>query len=351
MKFLKVSPSSLSKNNKYPFHLFIIDSSSNERKVALYKNEILSDEVKNRWALAVESTQTLQIQNEDKNLFIENTNATLEEIEKLNEFLLKMTRLAVKRLNENMSITSEDFSIKDTLLNISNTDNYNPLIRRVKAEILCLPLYKNKITSLATGFVDSLFHKDLHVVKSASLAYILAKHFKIKTQQERLEIFIAAIVKDIGYCFIQTSLFSDFKTLTSSDINYKHSLFSLYFLSETEGDISKNIKRFIMEHHENLNGGGFPEKKVGQFVSDGAFIVQLADEIIMCCDGRKDGTKRNLHEAMNLFAKQLSRGGINTSYPTHILEALGLLLLSKEEEDAERIAALSLKDFDNQLKT
>lgn len=352
MKFLKIEPHYFKIGKEFSFDIFIYDIENEQRKVALYKNKKLSELVYNQWVLLSTKGFKLQILTEDKKAVIEKTEITKEQIEEINAFNFKMTKVMIKRLKENKKAATEEFSLKDTIHQVAHSENdFKPLINRVKAEILCFPIHKSKTISLATGFVEALFDQDIHIVRSATLAYLLAKHNKVTDHQTLSEILISALVKDIGYCFIQTSLFNDFKSLTNTDIYYKHSLFSLYFLSKTELEITKNIKRFILEHHEFSDGSGIPNKKVEQFISQGSFLIHIADEILMCCDGKLDGNKRNLQESMHIFAHKLSRDGIKVEYPEIILGSLQTLIPSTEDEEVEKLTLEDLKSLDNQLRT
>ena len=107
-------------------------------------------------------------------------------------------------------------------------------------------------------------------------------------------------------------------------------MLSLYILSKLNVDFSKEIKRLILEQHEQYDGSGFPRNKKDNHIDFLSYIVNLSDQILMYGAGKINGKNISLEKSIEIFYKRISVEGINISFPENLLDSLGSFLTIKD---------------------
>ena len=243
IKFYKLKSHFFEVDKIFSFNIYLYDPMREKRVVALYAVSPVSEELKNEWQQLEDKGAYLQLDQKDKKEFHFETLITEEELNQVNEFYFRMTTLQNDRLRKYEAQSNDTFLLRAVLNEIGKTQNYLPLIWRVRAEILCFPLYESESISICTELVEKLFIRDIMPVRVAALSYMLAKQNKITDIQVLCDIVLAALLKDLGHGLIKTSLFNHFKDIKAVDIYLKHPMLSIYVLSKCGYEFSKQIKR------------------------------------------------------------------------------------------------------------
>ena len=333
LNFYKVFYHFFTIDKVYSFNIFLYDLQREKRIISLYANSPVTSELIEEWKKLEEIGAYIQIYHEDKHEFFIETGLVENDLIEANKFYFDMLDLQNFRINNYEKLASETFLLRTVLNEISKTNDFLPLIKRVHAEVMCFPLYKSELVSIATELVDVLFVRDILPVRIASLAYMLAKQNKITDIEILSTILISSLTKDLGYGLIRTSLFSKFNELNKTDIFYKHPMLSIYILSKSGHDFDKKVKRLILEHHEQSDGSGFPREKKEDYIDYISFIINLSDQIIYYSEGLINGRKTELIKTINLFYKQVPSEGINVSFPKRLIDSLGTFMLNELEKD------------------
>lgn len=121
---------------------------------------------------------------------------------------------------------------------------------------------------------DYFFH---HIVSMSVLSAYLAKHLKYD-KNERLQIALAAYLSDIGMLSIDKDLYFKERVLTEEEFEQvkKHPILS-YRLIEHSKFLSNNVKLAILQHHERLDGTGYPLKLTNEKIHPFAKIIAVSD--------------------------------------------------------------------------
>jgi len=115
-----------------------------------------------------------------------------------------------------------------------------------------------------------------HSKRVAYYAVAIAEELGLPGQHKR-EIEIAAKLHDIGKAIIDPAILQKRTRLTESEweILKAHPLISKHIL-ET-GNFPRKILSLVVNHHERIDGKGYPNRKSGKEIPIGARIISLAD--------------------------------------------------------------------------
>jgi len=117
----------------------------------------------------------------------------------------------------------------------------------------------------------------LHPLHTAILCKVLINRLSFSEDQQR-SIISAALTMNVGMYELQEVLFTQKDALTSQQKKgiLKHPKESVFLLRQA-GVKDKAWLDIILQHHERINGSGYPDKKSGNTIHQGAKIVALAD--------------------------------------------------------------------------
>ncbi len=92
--------------------------------------------------------------------------------------------------------------------------------------------------------------------------------------------FIAALTHDLGCLHISPELLNSNKKFTDNEFKqlYSHPIIGEKILESIQG-ISKKTCRAVLEHHESLDGCGYPKHKVGKQLSSLGRMLNLLDSV------------------------------------------------------------------------
>ena len=148
-------------------------------------------------------------------------------------------------------------------------------------------MVKETIAPLArnSGVIDYLYElnhrsSDLynHSLRVSILAGVIAKWMHFKRAKTR-ELILAGFLHDIGKCkFPQRLLDKNINNLQGEDYEayIKHTVDGQHILNGVEG-LSDGIKLAALQHHERMDGTGFPFGSSGTDIHEYARIIMIAD--------------------------------------------------------------------------
>jgi len=177
-----------------------------------------------------------------------------------------------------------------------------------------------------------------HSYRVACYAVVIARELGWK--KEDVEgIYVAGLLHDIGKIIIDTKVIQKGESLTSLEkieIN-KHPQVSYDILSKINFPW-KNIERFVLHHHERLDGKGYPDALQSTELSDGEKILSLVDAFDAMTTDRPYRSKLGLDE---VFHEVFKCGGTQFDEKiTNIFFNLLLREMSGEVKDPQIIPHL-----------
>lgn len=131
-------------------------------------------------------------------------------------------------------------------------------------------VYLNTLTSLDK---ETLAHSR-RVVK---LSYLLGRAAKL-TEEDMRNLSLGAMFHDIGKKFIPKEILGKRAKLTDEEFNEikKHPILGYEFMRDN-GEFPESALAIISDHHEKLDGSGYPANKVDKELSKLTKIVTICD--------------------------------------------------------------------------
>lgn len=116
-----------------------------------------------------------------------------------------------------------------------------------------------------------------HSVDVATMSMIIAKKMKY-SEDDIYNIGIAGLLHDIGKSKVPLEILNKPAKLNDDEfaIMKKHTIFGYEILKEKE-NFSKVISLAVLQHHEKMNGRGYPLGVTSEKISDFAKILSVAD--------------------------------------------------------------------------
>lgn len=132
-----------------------------------------------------------------------------------------------------------------------------------------------------------------HCINVATYSLVLGFNLGLCYKELR-DLFIGGILHDLGKLSISTDILD--KNCSLSEAEFKiiklHPLYGLNS-SGSISDLSNNIKKIILQHHEKLDGSGYPENLMG-------YEIFYLSKIVTICDIFDALTSnRSYHNAMS----------------------------------------------------
>jgi HD-GYP domain-containing protein (c-di-GMP phosphodiesterase class II) len=126
-----------------------------------------------------------------------------------------------------------------------------------------------------------------HVVNVSVLALIIGKQLKL-SDQDREDLGLAALLHDFGMVKMNNAIFDHDRKLSSKEWEEikRHPEYSAALL-KSSGSFAPDIIAGIMDHHERLDGSGYPQGKKGPEINYFGKIIAVADVYDACISPRK----------------------------------------------------------------
>lgn len=119
-----------------------------------------------------------------------------------------------------------------------------------------------------------------HSERVTRLSMQLARRAGFKDNTlEMDEIELASLMHDIGKIGIPESIrrMPGEYTFAERIIMKQHTLIGVQYLEKANGTISARVKLYVMHHHENWGGTGYPDRLRGEAIPLGARIIRICD--------------------------------------------------------------------------
>jgi HD-GYP domain-containing protein (c-di-GMP phosphodiesterase class II) len=134
-------------------------------------------------------------------------------------------------------------------------------------------------------FFDNYLYS--HVVNVSMLALIIGRQFKLNSDEMR-DLGITALLHDYGMVKLDHAVYDHNRRLNRTEWEQvkRHPEYGVEMLQNAE-QISPKILKGILEHHERLDGSGYPHQKRGSELGMFGKIIAVADVYDACISKRK----------------------------------------------------------------
>ncbi len=162
-----------------------------------------------------------------------------------------------------------------------------------------------------------------HLIDAATLSLAVAKTMN-KSAEETALITAAALTMNVSILQLQEDLQNRETAATEDELEQirRHPAASVQLLKEA-GVTDTNWLGFVHDHHENMDGSGYPAGKSGDTLSDGAKIIALADRYTEMIAPRKNS--QAMHPTRALRSMLIDGGKISDAMiSAYFIKELGI---------------------------
>lgn len=166
--------------------------------------------------------------------------------------------------------------------------------------------FKDLINSLVSEIEKSDPSMKTHASRVANLCVLFMKDLE-RPPKEINQLYIAALLHDIGMVFIPKKISSRKTGLNESEMEYikKHPLISEKILSKYEA--LKELSPIIRHHHEAIDGSGYPDGLKDENIPTGAKILCIVNSYDSFTTNGLNGIIMNMDDALSEIKKLSGR--------------------------------------------
>lgn len=156
-----------------------------------------------------------------------------------------------------------------------------------------------KLTNKIESYDHNLYK---HSIRTATFSMIIGRILGYDDNTLK-ELTLGGLLHDIGKVYIPVDILNKPAKLDNIERNVisSHSAFSAYYLRKKYTDISDNILYGVYEHHERLDGTGYPNHLIGQQISKLGRIIAIADVYEAYSAKRSYHQKRSIKETVDFI--------------------------------------------------
>lgn len=140
-----------------------------------------------------------------------------------------------------------------------------------------------------------------HNIKVSQLAEAFSHYLELPEEKCK-SIAVAGVFIDLGKIAMDYSVFSQKRILTIDEYEYvkQHASKSTEILIQSNL-ISREILAFIIHHHENYDGTGYPSKLKEEAIPLGSRIIKLCDVYMALMEKRPYRTRYSKKDAIDII--------------------------------------------------
>lgn len=234
---------------------------------------VTSDEFKSYHELAKKNNMSyFQILVSDFSLILEN-DLMLSIIEE-NQYQF----LAIERFHERKLIyekhRQDEWGPILFLANSLRSNNFQSLAQIIQADLSRDPQTISIFASSISETIEKILRRDSTLSRTICFSYCFFKDMKYEDRSLLYDFLGALLLKDLG---LSQNRANDI--FLKNDIYFKHPYYALFLLKKLSFEVTEQCYYFILDHHELMNGEGFPRKKTGAFFHPLCDVLKLVEWI------------------------------------------------------------------------
>ena len=178
-------------------------------------------------------------------------------------------------------------------------------------------IQENMIVSFAEVVENKSEQTGKHVKRVAEYSYVLALAMGLD-EEEAEKIKLASMMHDIGKLLVPTEILEKPARLSDEEFQEikKHPGYGVQLLNTASGDVLVLAKKIAHDHHERIDGNGYPDHLKSQEISLEGRIVSVADVYDALTSKRSYKEAWDERRAYEEIVK-----GSGTQFDTRVVEA------------------------------
>ena len=187
-------------------------------------------------------------------------------------------------------------------------------------ELRVLRRLKAAFTSVVSGLATVVETRDRytagHQARVANLAVLIAEHMELsKNQLEAVK--LAALVHDIGKIYVPAEFLCKTGELSSDEMNIIRAHTTVGHKILAPMDFEWPISEIVLQHHESLDGKGYPRGLIEKDILIEARIIRVADTVDAVLSDRP--YRRGAEESLTL---NILKEGTGSDFDERVVNAL-----------------------------
>lgn len=199
-------------------------------------------------------------------------------------------------------------------------DEASELVSRIADTIINADALVLHLISQAGKDQESLYY---HVLNVSVLSMMLAKNLGLSDEKIKLT-GLGALFHDMGKLKIPTQILRKTEPLTAPEANLLklHTKYGVDLLRLTEA-FPAEAYPIILQHHEMLDGSGYPSGLKGDDIDELAQIVAVVNEFDNLCHPADISKARSPHHAMSFLFKSM-KGKLGAAQMAQLIKMMGV---------------------------
>lgn len=315
----------------FPFKIYIYNPVHKNYNLFLNGNNPLTDELEIFLSYLLEKGGVLAILRNQLRTFLAEQELNESEIPSLNldlhilekELLENIKLRDIFELNNGPLIFQSEFELA------CETDDFNRIIQYARVEILTFSVTESKTVSLAFQMAKTHLVGDDFLNRIVAVSYYFAKTLDIKDEAMLANIVVGAYLSHIGYTQLPSKLLTmptNQLTAKEKKLYEKHTMLSSFLIKKAHLEISETCKKIIMDHHERINGGGYPSMKYENSIEVAALIVGSIAHIFEFSSGKITGNSRTIKSVIQSIKTKTFSEGLEFDFGSKVLKSLVTLI-------------------------
>jgi HD-GYP domain-containing protein (c-di-GMP phosphodiesterase class II) len=225
---------------------------------------------------------------------------------------MKKAREFISREIESLSEIFDNFQTQG----IINTNRIIEMVKEIMAELRDNRRYLLSFDSMEDIDKDANRYIVSHAVKTALVALAMADFMKMPPYKQ-IELGTAALLHEIGMLRIPPEVYQHDRELSEQERKtiIAHPVISFKILKAL--DLSQAVRLAVLEHHEYVDGTGYPRNLTGEQISYFGKILGAASAYAAATSSRPFRQGQNGHAGIMDLLKSL-----NTRYDERVLKTL-----------------------------
>lgn len=146
-----------------------------------------------------------------------------------------------------------------------------------------------------------------HSIRVASLTDLLSVHLGY-CPEERVALIVGALLHDVGKLAVPLSLLNKPGVLNRGEMQIMRSHPQKgYEMLRQQGSYSREVLAIVRDHHERLDGSGYPRELRAECISDHVRVVSLCDVYAAMTETRPYAEAMHPREALEIMLAQRGR--------------------------------------------
>lgn len=334
-EYFSINPEDLKDKTVFSFNLHIFNPHNEKYHLFLHSSSPLDDAKIDLLNFIIEKNGELLVSKKQKKTFLRFFGYNENDIESLAK---KVKHPDEEEWEKYVDLLDkhDDFNDKQAFNHLFESENFTPLLERVRLEIMAISPSISPTVSLARKLVKHHAKKITLTNKILVLAYFICKVSKITDPESLGALTCAVYFHHLGYTQLNNRILHRKQMELSDDQRRdfeKHPGLSLHLIDKMGLPLDRKVISIIEEHHERFDGSGFPHKKQGGSIEPLALILGAASHIIEMYEKRIVDQDDKLKSIINFITKDISSAGLEKSFGDTILNSLEYLTINLTQEN------------------